>query len=424
MSRVDTTTESEVKPAMPAPRASKPRFNPFIPGFLDNPYPVYQTLREHNPFHRAMGMWIVTRHDDVMAVLGDRSFSVDPIPTETKRQTVKLGRPETPDIDKLGQKAIVFTDPPDHTRLRHLFPRPFSTRFLESRRPHIARRANELIDRMLEAREIDFVGEFADPLPLHVMSDMMNLPEEIRASIRDWTHRIRFLLEPGLMTTEVLDDVLETLANYMGYFRDLIAERRRNPGEDLISMLLDARAGEDSLTEEEVIFGGIMTFVAGHETTKCLLGNGMRALLDNPAELDRLRADPANIGSAVEEMFRYDSPLQQTKRRATRELVIRGQHLKPGDQLLLCLGAANRDPSVFPDPDRFDVARKAEGHVALGYGMHQCLGSALARLEARIAFDVLLQRASTLAPGAGASTWLSHSFIIRGPQSLPMVIAS
>jgi cytochrome P450 len=404
--------------------AGRPRFNPFLEEFAVDPYPMYRALREHDPVQRGLGMWILTRHADVLSVLTDRTMSSAQIPAEAKARAAALGESDLGAIERLGAKSVVFTDNPDHARLRQLVNRPFGPRLFESSRAIMEGVVNRHLDRVIGQGPVDFITEVADPVPLNIMADLMALPDEVRPSIKDWTHRIRYLLEPGLMTKAVFQDVRGVLDRYMEMFRGIIRERAGAPGDDLLGQLIAARVGDDALSEEEAIFSGIMTFVAGHETTKALLGCGLLALLRNPEQMQRLRADPALLPGAVNEMFRYDTPLQQTKRRATRDLEIGGKKVTAGDQILLCLGAANRDPARFADPDRFDVARAPNPHVGLGYGMHQCLGGLLAKAEAQVLFEALLRRTRDIAfaPGPPAQ-WLSHSYIIRGLRSLPVVLS-
>jgi len=403
--------------------SGRTRFNPFLPEFAVNPYPMYRELREQDPVQRGMGMWILTRHADVLSVLTDRTFSSAQIPAEAKARAEKLGETDMAVIERLGLKAIVFTDNPDHARLRALVNRPFGPKLGEARRPFMEEVVNRCLDQIIGRGPVDFVAAVADPVPLHIMADFMGLPAEARPAIKDWTHRVRFLLEPGLMTKEILADVRSVLDQYTALFRDVIRKRGDNPGDDLLGQLLTARAGNESLTEEEVIFAGIMTFVAGHETTKCLLGNGLLALLRHPAQFQRLRDEPALLPSAVNEMFRFESPLQQTKRKATRDLQIGGKTIRASDQVLLCIGAANRDPARFPDPERFDVGRSPNPHLGLGYGMHQCLGGLLAKTEAHVVFEALLRRTKEITLATDAVDWLNHSFIIRGLKTLPVVLS-
>jgi cytochrome P450 len=400
--------------------SKRARFNPFTAEFRRDPYPLYHRLRAQDPVHRNLGMWVLTRYCDVMTVLTDRTFSVSQIPDEAVRHGAKLGDLTLGAIERLGRKSIVFTDEPDHARLRTLINRSFSPKAIQALRPAIERRVQSVLGRLETGDIVDFIAEFADPVPLHVMADMMALPAEVRPLVKDWTHRIRFLLEPGLMSKEVFEDVRGVLDDYMACIRDIVRARKHAAGDDLLSVLSASHVGQDALSEEEVVFSAIMTFVAGHETTKFALGNGMFALLAHPDQMSQLRQNPPLMEGAVHEVMRYLSPLQQTKRRATRELEIGGRTIKPDEQLLLCLGAANRDPEVFDQPDRFDVTRASRKHIALGFGMHQCVGGALARLETEIALEALLRRFSAFELAADTVDWVDHSFILRGPKSLPI----
>jgi cytochrome P450 len=412
-------------PSPPPPDAAKPiRFNPFSPEFRNDPYPQYHLLRAREPIHRTMGMWVLTRYEDIRAVLIDRRFSSSQIPELVKMQGQRLGQEGFGAIEQLGRKSIVFTDRPEHTRLRHLVNKAFNSAVVEARRPHITATAERLVDELVDKGHLEFIADFADPLPLHVMSDMMALPQEARPVVRDWTHRIRFFLEPSLMSRNDFEQAHSVLLEYMAFFRELVRERRERPGDDLISSLLAARAGEDRLSEDEVIFTCIMTFVAGHETTKALLGNGMLALLRHPEQLHLLLQRPELIGSTVEEMLRYDSPLQMTKRKATEDLEIGGRAIRQGEQLLLCLGAANRDPERFQEPDRFDITRSDNAHIAFGFGMHSCLGGLLANVEAQLALGVLLRRLRDLRLGDEQLEWSQSSFIVRGLKRLPITFRS
>jgi len=410
---------SQSAPSQDGTGDAKLRFNPFVPEFRANPYAMYRRLQAADPMHRSMGMWVLTRYSNIKQVMADLRFSSSQIPDLVKLHGQKAGF-DIAAIESLGKKSIVFTDKPEHPRLRRLVGPPFSGKVIDSHVLRIEAIANELLDNIGGSTTVDFIAEFANLLPLHVMSDMMNLPPEIRPAISDWTHRIRYLLEPGLMSRGVLDRVHRTLLEYMAYFRELIAERKRKPGSDLVSALIASRAGSDSLSEEEIIFSCVMTFVAGHETTKCLIGNGMLALLTNPDQLALLRQNPDLMASAAAEMLRYESPLQQTKRTATEDVDLNGQVIHRGDAVLLCIGAANRDPERFEDPDRFDIQRQGAAHIAFGHGIHNCLGAPLALLEAQIAFTAILRRWRTLTLAGDSLQWLDHSFILRGVKTLPI----
>ncbi|ABD10980.1 cytochrome P450 [Frankia casuarinae] len=399
------------------------RFNPFGAEFRRSPYPLYARLRGAQPVHRTLGMWVLTRHADVRGVLHDRTFSAGLIPQLVSRQASRLSRDDVARIGRLATKSLVFTDNPDHARLRGLVNRVFTAQAVAELRPRVHEVAERLVRRAWDDGGMDVVADLAGPLPLTVMCDWMALPDSLRERVGPWTHDIRFLLEPGLMKTEDftrVSDVVETFAQALD---DVVTERRSRPGDDLISRLLAARtAGGDRLSDEEVVFVCIMCFVAGNETTKSLIGNGLLALLQHPDQDARLRRRPELLGGAVDEALRYDSPLQLTKRVATREVEIDGSRIRAGDQVLLCLGAANRDPAVFSRPDEFDITRDARGHLAFGHGMHGCLGGILAQLQAQVALDRLYRRAERLELLVTQPDWQDHSFIVRGLKQLPVSV--
>lgn len=402
--------------------AAPVRFNPFSDEFRADPYPMYAALRERAPVHRTMGMWVLTAHADVRAVLRDRAFGVDVIPLALRRQAARLGVTGTERIDRLAAQSLVFTENPDHARLRALVNRVFTASAATRLRPRIAARAEQLAAAVWHGGETELVGAFAGPLPVLALCDWLGLPEHLHPLVGGWTHDIRFLLEPGLMTAADFARVRTVVDTFTGELRAVIDRRRAEPGADLVSLLLASRTGAgDRLTDDELAGIGVMCFVAGVETTKSLIGNAVLALTEHPAAQDRLRADPALIGTAVAETLRYDSPLQHTKRVARRDTPLGGHLLRAGDQVLLCLGAANRDPAAFPDPDTFDPARAPGAHLAFGHGLHGCLGAPLAELQARIALGCLLRLPGRLVR-AGEPEWQDHSFIVRGPRRLPLAV--
>jgi cytochrome P450 len=251
----------------------------------------------------------------------------------------------------------------------------------------------------------------------------MALPGSLRAQVGGWTHDIRFLLEPGMMTAADFARVVEVVEQFAAELTLLIRDRRQNPGKDLISQLGGARTGSgDQLSEEELTFVCIMCFVAGNETTKALIGNGLAALLGHPEQAALLRSDPSRVPGAVGEALRYDSPLQMTKRIALREKEIDGHRIAEGDQVLLCLGSANRDAEVFAEPDEFDITRDTGRHLAFGHGMHGCLGGLLAQAQAGALLTSLAQRPESLEGVANQRQYQEHSFIVRGLKELPVVV--
>uniref|UniRef100_UPI0015F06F23 cytochrome P450 n=1 Tax=Pseudonocardia pini TaxID=2758030 RepID=UPI0015F06F23 len=318
------------------------RFNPFAPAFRQDPYPQYAALRAVPPT-RTLGMWVLTRHADVHAVLRDRSFSAELIPALVARHG---GRTEQ--ILRLGRASLVFTDDPAHARLRGLVNRVFTPAEVASLAPLVAETARRRVA-VVGTGEQDLMAAVATPLPVEVLSTWLGLPGELHGSVADWTHQIRFLLEPGMLKGADLQRVAEVVEQFVGVLVDVL--RVRPPG--LLTRLQDARTGGgDRLTEEEIALLGIMCFVAGTETTAALVGNAVVAVLEGPGWLP-----PQEARAAVRETLRHDAPLQMTKRIATREVEIGGVTLAEGDQVLLCLAAANRDAAVFADPDRFDPAR-------------------------------------------------------------------
>lgn len=416
------------------------RFNPFSAEFRRDPYPMYRDLRQARPVHKTMGMWVLTRYHDVRAVLRDRSFSAGLIPELVSRHssrtvdagtvdagTGQAGSSAVQRIRRLGEKSLVFTDNPEHARLRGLVNPVFTPQAFAALRPGIERVAADLVARALRQGGMDAVTDLAAPLPLAVLCDWMDLPPGLREDVGPWTHEVRFLLEPGLMTADDFTRVAGVVETFAAALAELVGARRARPGTDLISRLAGAvTGGGDRLSDEEAAFVAIMCFVAGHETTKSLIGNGLLALLRHPEQGRRLRDRPGLAASAAHEALRYDSPLQLTKRAATRDIEIGGQRIRAGDQLLLCLGAANRDPEAFDRPDEFDVGRNADGHLAFGFGMHGCLGGMLASLQAEVAFGCLYRCGAPPRPGApldsGSLDWQDHSFIVRGLRHLPVCL--
>jgi cytochrome P450 len=402
------------------------RFNPFSAEFRRDPYPLYRRLREARPVHRTLGMWVLTRHADVDGVLRDRTFSAGLIPQLVSRQADRLARDDVARIERLGKKSLVFTDNPDHARLRGLVNRVFTADAVAKLRPRISEAAESLVQRAWDNGGMDAIADFAAPLPITVLCDWMALPDTLRARVGPWTHDIRFLLEPGLMKADGFAQVCAVVEAFATALDEVVAQRRSRPGDDLVSQLLAARTGGgDRLSDEEIVFVCIMCFVAGSETTKSLIGNGLLALMTQPSQGELLHRRPDLSGSAVSEALRYDSPLQLTKRLATRDVEIGGKRIPAGDQLLLCLGAANRDPAVFSQPDDFDITREAKGpgakgHLAFGSGMHGCLGGLLAQAQAQIAFDHLYRRADRLKLFSEDLEWQDHSFIVRGLKRLPV----
>jgi cytochrome P450 len=388
-------------------------FNPFLPEFHADPYPFYRRLREQDPVHQtSMGFWVLTRYDDCVAALRDPRFGRE----EFQQMLAAVYGGE--ESDRLP-RSMLFRDPPDHTRLRALVSKAFTPRVIEQMRDHI----QEIVDRLLERAQrqggMDVIEDLAYPLPVTVICEMLGVPMDDHASIRGWSADIARSLDViGLPSDPSIADRGRVARRALAdYFRALVPVRRARPQPDLLSGLLAAEEQGDKLTEPEVIAMCLLLFIAGHETTVNLIGNGALALLRHPDQLARLRADPALIPNAIEELLRYDSPVQRTARITTTDVEIDGRPIAKGAMVVTALGAANRDPAQFPDPDRLDVTRRDVRHISFGYGIHFCLGAPLARVEGQIALGTLLRRAPGLGLAEPSPEWRESS-VLRGLKRL------
>lgn len=358
------------------------------PGFLDDPYPYYHALRRFDPVHRMPdGSLLLTRYADVVAVYKDRRFSSD------KKIEFK---PKFGDgwLYVHHTSSLVFNDPPLHTRVRRLIMGGLNPRALSALEPKLIALVDRLLDAAAARGGMDVIEDFASAIPIQVIGDLLGVPQADRGPLRGWSLLILGALEP-VLTAEQLAAGNKAVADFRDYLIELVADRRRHLGDpesDMLSRLIIGEADGEKLTEEELLQNCIFLLNAGHETTTNLIGNGIAALLENPQQLARLRADPTLIKSAVEEFLRYESSNQLGNRRAAEAVEIAGQSYAEGTLITLGIGAANRDPEEFPDPDRLDITRAPNRHLAFGSGMHACAGMTLARLEGQIAIGRLLAR--------------------------------
>ena len=396
-------------------------FNPLDPRLRTNPYEVYRELREAAPvfWQPLMQTWVLTRYDDNLTVLRDHaSFSSER--TRAKNALVQQMESYRLSSGPLGTTPTMLSiDPPAHTRMRHLVNKAFTPRVIERIRPHIAEIADQLLDALPEPGALDVVSDLAIPLPMIVIAEVLGVPLSDRERFKSWSTDVANSLGGPFQAPEVLERARLSSIEIADYFREQIAQRRKAPREDLLSALCAAEEQGDLLSEDELIATCILLLVAGNETTTNLIGNGMLALLNNPEERRRLEADPSLIENAVDEMLRYEGSVQMTSRIAGHDLEFRGQRFEEGQVVLLLLAAANRDPAQFPDPDRFDVARRPNRHLAFGQGIHYCLGAPLAVAEAQIAFQRLLRRLPEPEAAFEAPEW-GQSFILRGLKHLPV----
>lgn len=395
-------------------------FNPLDPAVHADPYPQYRLLREHAPLYESpFGFWLLSRYEDIAAALRDPRLghAMD----ETAVMLKTMVGPGTITIDEFS-RWMLFRDPPDHTRLRRLVSKAFTPRAIEMLRPRIQGIVDRLVDELVAVLGDGGIGDLVEglalPLPVTVISELLGLPAEDRAQAREWAEAVAQALDP-IVTEEQAIRSDAAVVGLTAYLKDVIAERRRSPGGDLLSELVLAEDEGGHLSESELISTVALLFGAGHETTRNLIGNGMLALIANPAEMARLRAAPAMIRPAIEELLRYDSPVQNTGRVAKEDAQVGRWQIPKGQPVALLLGAGNRDPAVFDDPERLDVGRPDVKPLSFGGGIHFCLGAMLARLEGQVAFTALLARAPELELATETLQWRPH-ITLRGLSSLPV----
>lgn len=397
----------------------------FNSAFLTDPYPLYRRLRTELPVvaDAHTGQWMVTRYADVLTVLRSPHVSnrgiVEaslPVPTFARN----LARP----LFNSLSRQMLFSDPPDHTRLRSLAAKAFTPRIIEAMRGRIEEVAEELLERVRPGGRSDLIRDLAHPLPVIVISELLGVPSRDRERFKAWSDDLAAFVGG---TTEALPTVMARAAwsvyQLQGYFRGVVRRRRRSGhlGNDLIGLLLAAEEQGNHLSEEELLANCTLLLAAGHETTSNLIGNGIHALLEHPDQLIALREDPSLIETAVDEILRYQSPVQWAGRRALETLEVRGVRIPAGSGIALGLGSANRDPAQFRHPDNLDIRRADNRHIAFGFGIHFCLGSALARMEGQIAINAVLRKLRNLraAEDTGRLPWIGN-FTLRGLQSLPV----
>ncbi len=375
--------------------AGAPVYNPFDPAFRADPYPFYDRLRSEAPaFDTGFGLVVLTRYADVGHALRSNDFSRDLEANATPREDPISQRRRQ--RASQGSKSILNLDPPDHTRLRRLVSKAFTPTAIEALRARIETQVDEVLDRAAERGSMELVDELAFPVPFQVISDLLDIPSDRADEMREWGQLLTAALEPTT-TLETFDAAEEALGKMGPYLVDVVESRRRNLGSDVLSGLIVAEEEGDRLTTEELLSFVVLLYVAGHETTVNLIGNGMLALLRNPDQLDRWRHDPSLDSNAIDELLRFDGPVQHTARVAMVPMSFgegaQRVDLEPGTTVLTVLGAANHDPAVFDDPHALRLDRSnANRHLAFAAGVHYCLGASLARLEATVAISRLIRR--------------------------------
>jgi pimeloyl-[acyl-carrier protein] synthase len=361
-------------------------FTAFSPELRANPYPTYHELRSTSPVLplEGIGVWLVTGYREAVSILRDQRFSTD-------HRNADVTPSGSAPVDRGLESVMLFMDPPDHTRLRSLVNKAFTPRTVERLRPRIAEIADELLEAAVAKERIDVIADLAYPLPVRVIVELLGIPQSDLPSIKRWSRSIAPILDPA-MSVEAFVGVAEAAGELGSYFDELIAHRRKRPGMDLLTELVHAEEDGDALTPEELQATCILLLIAGHETTMNLIGNGLYSLLRNPTELQRLRKHPDLVRGAVEELLRFEGPVHLTARTALQDVRVGDARIEKGQMAIVILAAADRDPAAFADPDRLDLTRSPNRHLAFSAGAHFCLGATLARLEGQIAFPKLLTR--------------------------------
>jgi hypothetical protein len=396
--------------------ASAPAFNPLSPDFIRDPYPHFHRLRALDPLWRSPFGRIATRHKDVSQVLRDKRFGKDFV-GRTRRNYGETAESEP--VLRMMRLAMLTQDPPDHTRLRGLVVKAFTARRIEEMRPDIQAIVDAVIDRVEADGHMDVVADLAFRLPMTVICGMLGIPADHIERFMTGARMAGRAIEPVPMSRAELDAANAGQAALRDYFLQLFELRRREPGPDLTTQLIQAEEGGSQLTEDELIANILLLFVAGHETTVNLIGNGLLALYRNPDQLAKLRADPALMPNAIEEFLRYDSSVQVTYRVAFEDLDLNGNAVAKDEAVMCLLGAANRDPEMYDNPDALDITRQKINPLSFGGGIHHCLGAQLARIEAEVALATLLRRLPGLRLDAADNPQWRPTFVLRGLAALP-----
>jgi cytochrome P450 len=406
--------------------AEPPIFNPLEPGFAANPYPQYRLLLERNPVQETpFGPWMLFRYHDCSRFLRDPKLSVEDRSVAGSNPRAELRDQIFGERARRGTRSILNIDPPDHTRIRGIVQKVFTPRAVDGLAPLVQQMVDDALDAVVARGDsMEVIGDLAFPLPFQVISEMLGMPDADRDELRGWAHTLTLGLEPVLARLHV-DDILEASDRMTEHVLEAIAWKRTHPADDLLSALIDAEHEGERLTADELVDQVVLLFVAGHETTVNLIGNGTLGLLRDRAQLERWQADPSIAAQAVDELLRYDPPVQFSRRVTTEDVEVGDRTIAAGTFLFLVLGAANRDPAHWGvDADLLDITRAgAAQHLAFGSGIHHCLGAALARLEGRIALGSLIARFPQIELATGEPRW-NGRLTLRGLDELPVALGA
>lgn len=404
--------------------SDQPFYNVFLPTFRADPYPTYSQMRVNAPIYAAKApngfvIWYVTRRQDVEALLKDKRLVNDPFKALTAEQRAHM--PPVPLFRRYTTNNMLNADPPTHTRLRNLVSKAFTPRLIQGMKERVQAITNELLDAVEGQGAMDLIQDFAFPLPMTVISEMLGIPAADRVKFQRWSN---FIIGANAADFDAKLAQREADVNeFLAYLQRIVSDRRAQPRNDLISALVQAEEAGDKLDEGELYSMIILLIIAGHETTVHLIGNAMRALWAFPEQLAKLKQDPSLMPTAIEEFLRYDGPVATSNRRwAAEEIAYGGQVIPRGSLVLLILNSANRDESYFADAEKLDISRANNDHLAFGMGIHYCVGAPLARMEGEIALNTLLRRCPNVRPADDGFVpqWV-ESYFLRGVQSLPVV---
>jgi pimeloyl-[acyl-carrier protein] synthase len=392
--------------------------------FLDDPYPLLRQLQQEDPvfWSESIGGWIVTRYDDIVPTFRDVSHfsnygrfakTVEYLPSEDRQKLA-------PFENHYRQKSLLQSDPPDHTRLRGLMAKAFNATSVEAMRPRIRKIVDAVIDSVRDRHEMDVIRDLAYPLPFSVLGAIMGLPDARQDEIKHWADEILLFQGVNRPPVALLERSQAALLSMRSYLTELVHEKRRHPGDDMISQLVAAEAEGNRLTEQELVYTCVTIMGAGHETTTSLIGNGLYTILSHPEQWRKLRGNPSLLTPAIEEMLRYESPVARQPRVIKDETELGGKKLRKGEVAFQMLNAANRDPGYFPAPETFDIERQNNKHLAFGMGIHFCLGAGLARTEAQEVFKAILERLPAIRLVSEKAVWDRHKPNSRMLHTLPV----
>ena len=397
----------------------KKLFDPFNSNFHANPYPFYNRLREIDPVHKCyLGVWVLTKYHDVKMTLRDKRFHADNVPERIYQKGVIYNNDAIKHLAILSRKWIFFLDPPEHSRYRKLLSKFFTANALETLRVKISDTVDQLIRDIKPKGKMDILNDFALHLPVITICQLIGLPLKDYKTLNRWANSLSYILDP-LLPIEMYQKMADAAIAFDTYLRKIIQQRKIEPQSDLISALIAQTTEENYMTDDELVAIFIVIFITGEETVVNLISNGMLSLLKSKQQFELLKSHPTLINSAVEELVRFDSPLQYTARVAKEEIIIRDRIIKPNDTVLVSLGAANRDPEIFDNPNCLDIQRDNLKHVGFGGGIHNCLGLTLARIQTQIAINGLIQQLDKLSLISDDLAW-SPYIALRRLKKLPV----